>query len=202
MIVKQKSGQKKLHLTGIFCMVFICCIFLVACDALDELDDFEEDGTLELEPVAIQSGVGAGAVIFQNEPECRTTNVKAGLEELEDEISDLGDVDIDSVKLNYIEGTYEASWDPGTVASLTCKLTITGVQEGSPSTEIAETVLNEGTGDLSDTLTQDQIDVINYYLKNKKEDFEYCVTCDNLGELTSYEVTYFVDINVTIKGEI
>jgi hypothetical protein len=107
-------------------------------------------------------------------------------------------VEIDSIELNGISGTYTATWTPGTVSTFTCSLTITGSQ---PTITIAETAINGATGDLSGLLTQEEIDVINYYLSNTSETFTYCVTCDDT-ELTTFSVSYDIELDVNISGSI
>lgn len=191
----------------------MACIFLVmilgmflftACgsDSAEDLVrdvvdlDFDEDAEIELDDVTSEKTVdlAASAVVDG----CGTTSVAAELAKLEDEIDDLDKVDIDDVELNYVTATYTATWEPVAITTLTCRLTISGTQ----NTELEATAINRPSGQISLSLTPDQRDVINYYLSNRNEPFDYCLVCDNDDAIDTYRVTYSVEIGVTISGNI
>ena len=201
MIISKAGPMRALRILGVICALAMGFMTLVGTSEDDAkkaagIDtSFDEDAEIELEPVTVEKT--AAASIQQAGEDCNTMTINAALEALEDEIDGLDEVDIESVELDYVSGTYTASWTPAEVTSFTCRLTITGTE----STTIAETAVNGADGSIDATLTQDQIDVINYYLANRNETFEYCVECDD-EEIDSYSVTYEVDIGVVIEGEI
>jgi hypothetical protein len=201
MIISKAGTFKMLRILCIFCAIGMGFMTLVgtseddATDAAGIDDSFNETATFEMEPVTVEK-VGATSIMAAGD-DCDTLSINDALDEVKDDIKDFDKLDISSVKLEYVSGDYEASWTPGTVTSFSCSLTI----NGNESTTIAETAINGSTGTIDDTLTQEQIDVINYYLANRDELFEYCVVCDDV-ELDSYSVTYNVEIGVRIKGDI
>lgn len=200
MIITKSGKFKVLRFIGVFCAIIMGFMTLVGTsedDADDIIDiDFDAEAEVELDPVTVTQASGASIQIAGSD--CGTISINGALEELEDEIENLDEVDIDSVDFDYISGTYsDVQWTPNPPATITCSLTITGTQ----STTIAETVINGSDGNIDNTLTPDQIAVLNYYLDNRNEEFTYCVTCTDT-ELTTYSVTYNVDIGIIIEGTI
>lgn len=164
-------------------------------DAKDLVDiDFEENATIELAPVTADKNERIAGAVGDN---CDTTSVNAEIKKLEDDIDDLDKIDVKEVDLRGITVTYLAQWFPAAITTLTCKLTISGDQD----TEIAAMAINNPTGTSTLTLTEEQKNVINYYLSNRAKEFTYCVECDNDEFITDYTVTYEVEMDVKIKGE-
>lgn len=154
-----------------------------------KLDDVTARKTVEVAPSAVSDG-------------CDSTSVSAGLALLEDEIENLDIVDIADVELRYVNASYTATWDPAEVTTLSCSLSITGITTPAQTALFEETVINSPSGVISYSLTPEQNDVINFFLTNRDEPFEYCLSCQNADAINSYEVTYSVEIGVTVTGNI
>lgn len=199
MSVIQKNGVVK-----VFRNFALLCVFLVGFmaivgsdsdDAKDLIDiDFEEDATITLPAVTVDNNLRIASAVGAN---CGVTSVKDEIKKLEDNIDDLDLIDIDSVVLRYIMVSYSAQWVPSSITDLTCKLAITGDQ----NTSIAEMAINNPTGESTLELTQEQEDVINYYLSNRDKEFTYCVECNNDELISEFIVSYTAELGVTIKGE-
>jgi hypothetical protein len=202
MIISKTGTFRILRIIGVFCAIGMGFMTLVgtseddATNAIGVDDSFNETATFELEPVTVEK-VGATSIMAAGD-DCNAMTINDALDAVKDDIKDFDKLDISSVKLEYVHGNYTATWEPGTVTSFTCSLTITGSQD--PIT-IAETAINGSAGTIDDTLTQAQIDVINYYLAHRSEEFTYCLVCDDT-DIDSYSVTYDVEIGVRIKGDI
>jgi len=205
MIISKAGKFKTLRFLGVLCAIVMGFMTLVGTSEDDAKDaagdivdiDFSEDAELELEPVTVEKL--AAASIQAAGDDCDTLTINDALSAVEDEIEDLDQVDIDDVELQYVEGTYVANWTPPENMSFSCSLTISGSQ--TPIT-IAETAINGASGTVDDILTQEQMDVINYYLSNRSEEFTYCVVCDDSGGIDTYNVTYNIEIGVSIDGNI
>lgn len=155
--------------------------------------DFDENATINLNELITGKASGSNP-----ENDCNMTSVAAELEKLEDEIDNLEDVDIDDVELNNVRASYRATWVPAEVTTLTCTLTLTGTR----STELEAHAINRSSGNMTFSLTPEQIEVINYYLSNRGEQFTYCLECDNFDAIDTFNVTYQVEFDVTITGNI
>lgn len=189
------QGLRNFAVLGVFLLGLMAIVGSSSDDAKDVVDiDFEEDATIELAPVTADKNEQIASAVGDN---CGTTSVNAEIKKLEDEIDDLDQIDVKSVELKNITVQYLASWFPASIKTLTCKLTISGEQD----TEIAEMAINNPSGTSTLTLTEDQENVINYYLNNRGQEFTYCVECDNDEFLTDYTVEYAVDLEVRIEGE-
>jgi len=189
------QGLRNFAVLGVFLLGLMAIVGSSSDDAKDVVDiDFEEDATIELAPVTADKNEQIASAVGDN---CGTTSVNAEIKKLEDEIDDLDQIDVKSVELKYITVEYLASWFPASIKTLTCKLTISGDQD----TEIAEMAINNPSGTSTLTLSDEQKNVINYYLNNRAKEFTYCVECDNDDLITDYTVTYNVDLGVRIKGE-
>jgi hypothetical protein len=203
MIISKSGKLKALRFLGVFCVIIMGFMTLVGTsedDAKDTLGltvDFDEDATLSLDSVTVNDTVNTLSIQAVGDSNCGSTSINGALDAAN--IEDLDRVDIDSVDLNSLEGTYTATWEPDTVTSFTCSLTISGSQ---PDITIAETVINGATGVIDNLLTQEQIDVINYYLSNRDEVFSYCATCTGTDEIDTFSVTYDIDLDVNIQGTI
>ena len=188
------------RLVGVLCVLAMGFMTLVGTssdDVADALDiDFEEDGTMSLSSVTVDENTNTLSATAVGDPNCNTTSINQALDSVDIDGFDLDSAEIDSVELNGISGTYTATWTPGSVISFTCSLAISGSQE---TITIAETVINAASGNLDNLLTQDEIDVINYYLSHRGDEFTYCVTCSDAG-LDTFTVDYDIDIDVTISG--
>jgi hypothetical protein len=197
---------------GKFNMIrFVCVFFAVTLgfltlvgtsedDAKDAVDiDFNSDADLELDSITVDEGVNTLSIMAAEDENCGTTNINEALDAAN--IDDLDEVDIQSVTLNGVSGTYDATWLPVTVESFTCSATITGSQ---PDIVVDETVINDidGTDDGSIVVSEENLDAIEYYLNNRDETFTYCVTCTDVEGLTEFEVTYDITLDVNIEGEI
>jgi len=198
--VSKDSVVKGLRKMGLLCVILIGLMAIVGSDSDDAKDlvdiDFDEDTEITLESVTVTKDQFVASALGDN---CATTSVKAELKKLEDDIEDLDQINVKSVVLNYISVNYRANWSPVSVDSLTCRLTISGEE----NTSIAEMAINNNNKPGIQTFdpTPEQIEVINYYLKNRAKEFTYCVECDNAALIDDYTVTYEADLGVTIKGE-
>jgi hypothetical protein len=208
MIISKTGTLKTLRILGILCAIAMGFMTLVgtseddATDAAGIDDSFNETADIELNPVTASDTDINAALLQPLANNCDTMSVNDALAELEarGDIEDLDNVDISSIKLNYVSGTYsDAYWAPAEVTNFTCSLTITGSQ---PTISIAETAVNGGSGTIDDTLSTEDIDAINYYLGHRNEEFTYCVVCDDTELEAPWGVTYNVEIGVTIKGDI
>lgn len=181
----------------VLAMGFITLVGTSSDDVADALNiDFDEDATMTLDSVTADENANTGATAALGDSNCDATSINQALNSVDIDEFDIGDAEIDSVELSAIAGTYTATWTPDTVTEFTCSVTITGSQ---PTITIAETAINGDSGDLSGLLTQEEIDVINFYLSNRSEEFTYCVTCTDT-ELDTYSVTFDIEIDVTIEG--
>lgn len=199
------SKSTRIHIIrylGIFCAIVMGFMTLVGTSSDDVKDalniDVDEDTTMELDSVTVNENVNTLVETAIGDSNCDTTSIDQALNSVDIDPIDINDVDIDSIELNGISGTYTATWTPGTVSTFTCSLTVTGSQT---TITIAETAINGTSGDLSGLLTQEEIDVINYYLANTNETFTYCVTCDDTA-LTTFSITYDIELDVNISGSI
>ena len=206
MIISRTGTLRLLRIIGVFCALTMGFLTLVgtseddATNALGIDDSVEEDADVQLDPVTVEKTSGIESLAAGDN--CNTLSINDALESVKDQIEDFDNIDIDSVKLQYVQGTYtNANWTPVDITSLTCSLTISGSQ---PTITIAETAVNKGSGDLTvEELTTEQREAINHYLANRNETFTYCVECSE-GEdsFDTYSVTYNVEIGVTIKGDV
>ena len=203
MIISKTGTLKTLRILGILCAVAMGFMTLVgtseddATDAAGIDDSVEAEADLSLDPVTASKT--SSLSIQANGDECKTITVKEALDEVKDQIDNYDKLDIKSVKLQYLGGTYsDASWTPADVLSFGCQLDITG---SLGSISVAEKTVNGGSGTLDAVLEQADIDVINEYLANRNEPFTYCLVCTD-AELDSYSVTYNVDIGVIVKGDV
>jgi hypothetical protein len=178
---------------------FIAIVGTSSDDAKDLVDyEFETDAEFELPAVvAIKRVSSDDPTPSAVGDDCGATTINAELEKIEDEIEDLDKIKIKKVTLDYMKVDYTASWTPSTIRDLTCYLVV----RGEKSTVLSETAINNPSGSQTLSLTDAQTEVINYYLSNRDESFEYCVECANADNIDEYTVTYLVDIGVTIKGE-
>jgi hypothetical protein len=210
MIISKTGTLKTLRILGILCAIAMGFMTLVgtseddATDALGVDDSVEAKADLELEEVTVAKP-SASLGILAEIKECNTISVKEALDAVKDDIENYDKLDINSVDLRYVSADYTATWSPAGVTTLACSLTIDG--EGTEyDTEIFATAFLDGTGTASGTiddtaLTTEQLDVLQHYLDNRSETFDYCVVCDET-DITSYSVTYEVDIGVTVKGDV
>ena len=196
--VSKGNLLKGLRKLGLLCVILIGFMAIVGSDSDDAKDlvniDFEEEAEITLESVTVDENLRIAAAAGDN---CGTTSVKAELKKIEDDIEDLDKIDIKSVVLNYMTVQYVAQWFPTSLNSLTCRLTISGEKD----TSIAEMAINNTSGIQTIDLTDEQKEVVNYYLKNRAEEFTYCVECDNDELINDYTVSYTAELGVTIKGE-
>ncbi|PIE70722.1 MAG: hypothetical protein CSA22_06110 [Deltaproteobacteria bacterium] len=199
MVAVKKGNFRTFRLWGVFCIVVMGFLTLVGTssdDAKDLVDiNFEKDAVFDLDPITVSSRSGAFSVMAAGD-DCGSTSINEALDRAN--IEDIDDVDIDSIKLEYLAGSYTATWKPSRISSFTCSVRVTGP---AGDITIAETAINGRSGDLNDILTDDEISAINYYLRHRDETFTYCVTCQD-DDLNSYSVTYDLDLGVHIKGEI
>ncbi len=196
--VSKGSVLKGFRKLGLLCVILIGFMAIVGSDSDDAKDlvniDFEEDAEITLESVTVDENLRIAAAAGDN---CATTSVKAELKKIEDDIDDLDQIDIKSVALRYLDVEYAAQWFPSSLSGLKCSLTISGEE----NTSIAEMAINNPSGYQRLDLTAEQIEVINYYLKNRAKEFTYCVECDNDDLINDYTVRYQAELGVTIKGE-
>jgi hypothetical protein len=205
-MISKAGSIKMLRVLAIGCAIAMGFMTLVGTseddvtDALNIDDDFDKTVNVELDEVTTtEADINVGASL---QPlagnNCGTLTLNQVLADLEarGDIDDLGKLDISSVTLQDVKGKYTAEWTPDTLASISCKLNISGTQ----NTTIAGTAINGADGDIDGTLTQPQLDVINYYLENKDEAFDYCVVCDAGPD--TYTVTYDVVIGIRIQGDV
>ncbi len=182
----------------VFCAILLGFMTLVGTsedDADDIVDiDFDTDATLELDSVTVNEGVNTLSIMAAGETNCGTTSINAALDAAD--IDDLDEVDIDSVELLGVSGTYTATWTPGSVTEFTCSATVSGSQD---DITVDETAINGASGSV--TVSAENLDALEYYLNHRNETFTYCVTCDDT-ELDTYSVTYDIEIDVNIEGTI
>ena len=96
--------------------------------------------------------------------------------------------DVDTITLHYVNNNYTASWEGvGAPTDISCTLTITGLTTPAQSVTLAATAINGASGSVP--FNQAELDVINFYLQNRTEQFEYCYTCTSTEDITDYEVT-------------
>jgi hypothetical protein len=200
MMISKSTSIQMFRFFGVLCAIVFGFMTLVGTsgeDAADALNiDFDEDASMSLNSVTVNESINTLVDTAIGDSNCSTTSIDDALDSVDIDGIDIGNAEIDSIELNGISGTYTATWTPGSVASFTCSLTITGSQ---PAITIAETAINGATGDLSDLLTPNQRDVINFYLSNTGEEFTYCVTCTDT-ELDTFSVTYDIELDVSISG--
>ncbi|HPQ70855.1 MAG TPA: hypothetical protein PKW95_17150 [bacterium] len=174
-------------------LLFACDIEETAKDvAGDQIDtSFDEDATLELEPIEASDGGGTQTL----DMDCGTTSVA---EELKKHDIDEDDVDIDSVDLDFVDAKYaEAVWEPVEVTNMNCMLTMTG---SVGTVTVVETGVEKGSSSWTGIdVPSDAVSFINHYLDHRDEEFNYCVECTDAD---SYSVIWQVRIGVTVKGEI
>ncbi len=182
----------------VFCAILLGFLTLVGTsedDADDILDiDFDEDATLELNSVTVDEGVNTLSIMAAGDTNCGSTNINAALDAAD--IDELDEVDIESVELNDVSGTYTANWTPDTVTEFTCTVTVSGSQA---DIIISETAIDGDSGTI--TVSSESYDELEYYLNNRNETFTYCVTCDDTV-LTTFSVTYDIELDVNIEGTI
>lgn len=208
-MMKRLSGrEKKWRVASIFLGLTLGLWLLTACssDSLQDLAkdvvdiDFDKDAEIKLDDLTAQKTVEvAPSAVVDG---CDSTSISSELALLEDEIEDLELVDVTNVELRYVDASYTATWDPAEVTTLSCALSITGITTPTQTTVIGTTAINSSSDTISYSLTPDQIAVINFFLTNRNEQFEYCLSCENADDINSYNVTYSVEIGVTITGNI
>jgi hypothetical protein len=202
MMISKTRTFEMLRILCILCAIGMGFMTLVgtseddATDAAGIDDSFEGDVDMSLDPVTASK---SSTLSIQADNDCKTITINEALEAVKDQIENYDKLDIKSVKLDYVGGSYtDATWTPLSVPSFGCQLDITGAL-GNIS--VAEKTVNGGSGTLDTVLEQADIDVINDYLDNRNEPFTYCLVCTD-AELDTYSVTYNVDIGVTVKGDV
>ena len=178
---------------------FIAIVGTSSDDAKKLVDyEFEKDAEFELPAVVAEKRVSSdNSSLFAAGDDCDATTINAELDKIKDDIKDLDKIKIKKVTLDYMKVNYTASWTPSTIRDLTCYLVVYGPENAV----FSETAINNPSGSQTLTLTDAQTEVINYYVSNRDESFEYCVECANADSIDEYTVTYLVDIGVIIKGE-
>jgi hypothetical protein len=108
--------------------------------------------------------------------------------------------DIDTITLEYASSNYTVSWEPiaGTPTDISCWLTITGLTTPAQSVTLAATALNGATGSVD--LNATELEVVNFYLQNRTEQFEYCYTCTSTEGITDYTANFTFEIGITVSG--
>jgi hypothetical protein len=202
MIISKSGKFKMLRCLGVFCAMMMGFITLVGCSVEDAADtlgidtDFDETESLDLDTVTVTENFNTLSILAAGDPNCGSTSIQQAIDEAD--IDGLDDVDIDSINFAGMSGTYTADWTPDTVTFFTCSVTISGSQD---TITIAETAIDGMEGDLENLTTPEEEAVLNYYIDNRDEVFNYCVTCDDV-EIDTYTVTYDVNVAVRIKGSI
>lgn len=198
MIITKAGKVNMIRLLCVFFAITLGFLTLVGTsedDADDIVDvDFDTDADLELDSITVNEGVNTLSIMAVGDANCGTTSINEALDAAD--IDDLDEVDIDSVELNEVSGTYTATWEPGTVTSFTCSVTVSGSQA---DITVDETAINGTEGNI--TVSEENLSALEYYLNNRNESFTYCVTCDDT-ELDSFSVTYDITLDVNIEGTI
>ncbi|MEN8245315.1 MAG: hypothetical protein ABFS43_10485 [Thermodesulfobacteriota bacterium] len=207
MIIQRAGVLKFLRYLGIFCAITMGFFSIVATseeDAKDALGveiPFEGDAEIELDPVTVEKADEVAPT--EGDPDCPDVTVQQVLDDalagLIDGVTVTGD-DVDTITLNYASSNYTVAWSgAGAVTDITCWLTITGLTTPAQSIELDHTVLQNSTGSVH--LDADELAVINFYLQNRTEQFEYCYTCTSTAGIDDYTAEFTLEIGVTVEGE-
>lgn len=204
--------QKTLCLIGVFCLFYAGLFGIFGCSSEDLVSDLvdvdvEAAADFELPTVTVEKEAPvAQRGALETEENCGTANIQELYASVEFEGKD--QIDIQSILLEYVWVKYIATWEPDTITSFNCTLTLKSVGEGDPTVvEVVETVVNNstpgGTAWAAITPSTEATNFINTYLASPTLDFNYCVSCDDAaGDVESYNVQYDVNIGVNIKGNI
>jgi len=212
-MIIQKAGMFKfLRYLGIFCALTMGFFSIVATsedDVKDALNlTFDKDFDLTVQDITVSKNAGPGAAAVFEVCEEKIA-VQDGIDALED--ADLSDVSISRVSLNTLEvRNTNTTWTTTGGDILTCEISLTEIDP--PAAEVRapyDTTLPEiqitqaETTWVSLTLSQENLDVINYYLANRLEKFDICVECDDqLEEITEFNVTVQINFDVNIEGKL
>ncbi|MEJ2097265.1 MAG: hypothetical protein P8Y38_09055, partial [Deltaproteobacteria bacterium] len=115
MIISRTGTLRLLRIIGVFCALTMGFLTLVgtseddATNALGVDDDFDETADVELDEVTTtEADTNASAVFLPLAGNCSSLTVNQALEDLEakGDIDDLDKLDIGSITLQYISGSY------------------------------------------------------------------------------------------------
>ena len=208
MIIQKAGVLKYLRYLGIFCAITMGFFSIVATSEEDAKDaigvtvPFEGDAEIELDPVTVEKTDEPAPAA--GDPDCPDVTVQAVLDDALDGLVDgitITGSDVDTITLNYANSTYTALWTgTGAPTEISCVLEITGLTTPAQSITLAATAI-QNAGPVSVGFNNAELAVINFYLQNRTEQFEYCYTCTSSDNIDTYDVTFTIDIGVTVEGE-
>jgi len=210
MIHKKTGISTLLHRVFLVMFMFLTIGIISGCssasDIINDLVDIDTSGDLEMQPVTV-SGSSVPAALALDPSNCETTSIQAKLndaniEEIDDwDIVDIDSVDIKSVSVDYTINSIDP--DPFT-GNLTCSVSLTSIDNPGLSNLVIDlpNINSAGAGSSHNvTITSDDIAIINSYLGDRDNHFQYCAECTG-GSANSYNVTFYVTLDVDIEAEI
>jgi hypothetical protein len=170
-------------------IVFGCAIEDTAEESADT--SFSNEVEFNLDPLTFDDSED----IQTRDGQCGQTSVK---QQLEANDIDPSEAKISSITIQYIETRYKnATWAPEELSEVTCTLWVWG--DTKERVDITKTAVKGAGSDWTEIdVSADATTLLNYYLKNRGEEFDYCVECTG-GD--SHHVEYFVSIGVIVQGE-
>ena len=194
MIIQRAGIIKFARYLAIFCAItmgFFCIVATSEDDAEDAVEEaaaFDED--IEVASVTVTSGDPAPTSLHKN---CELGISINGL------ATDAGvdTSDIKSIKLNSLSARYRNADITPDTGTFTCSATLSGDQNTTfPSIDVVE-----GNGDwIGATLSQNNLDAVNYYLDNRDAVFDICAVCD--ADVGNTIEDFTADIEVKMDVEI
>ena len=218
MIIQKTGILKNLRYLGVFCVITMGFLSIVATseeDAADTLGidtEFNESANLELGEVTVAK-VGDAQIAVDIKDCGQQTSIAQLVADAN--ISGLEDVDVKSVTFNKVEAKFrDASWLPNSVASYQCRLEVTEVDP--PDAGIREPYDAVFSGIAVDSANKDWVSITygeegqraidgylnDYFLGDGTLVFEYCVVCDDGGLVDSFSAIHAVRFNITINGDL
>jgi hypothetical protein len=162
-------------------------------DASDVVNDFDlgVDANYDLDLAEL--------TVTDDQEDCDNTNIKAEL--IKAGVPDLVEAGITKIEINDILVSYQADWDPASIASFECTLKISG---DSGAVTFTATTINSNTNTSTgfQTINPDanSLSVVEDYLNNREQTLNYCIQCTGVGGITTMDVMYDVRLDVHIEA--
>ncbi len=199
MIMQNIRILKFFRCLAVLCTITIGFITIVATsddDVADVIDDagidlgINEDYDLEAARLTLADG---------EEEVCQSVNIREKLTDAG--VDDIVEAAIQTININRILVSYRATWDPATITSFTCTLSISG---DLGSVTFTTDPINNNT----DTPTEPQMidldgddsSVINGYLQNRDQTIDFCIECSGLEGTENMDFDFDIILDINIKA--
>ena len=194
MIMQNIRILKFFRCLAVLCTIAIGFITIVATsddDVADVIDlDISEDYDLEAARLTLADG---------EEEVCKSVNIREKLDDAG--VDDIVEAAIKNITINRILVSYRATWNPATITSFTCTLSISG-DLGSVifTTDPINNNTNTPTEPKMIDLDGDDASVINGYLQNRDQTIDFCIECSGLEGTENMDFDFDIILDTHIEA--